>query len=326
MPPRMPHIAPPSTVILAHEPTPRATAARVLALTIGGLLLCGAADPTGTQPATSPPAAALNVIHDPAAMLNALADHLDADPNHVALQIGPLPITQDDLAGVIRTMPPSMGNLSGSDLYHRALDVMARQKAMVLHARQEHLDQDPTLIHEGQIAFERIISDAWLKRQADAAVTEEALRARFDHDFANSPGPAEVRARIILVPTEVEANTVIQQLRAGADFIELARAHSKDPTAANGGDLGFVTSDATTPELGAVMFSLAPGQFTAYPVATLMGYFVIRVEGRRNRQPLTFEEARPRLERELRAEAVKTSIGALLANVKVVLPAAAAKP
>jgi peptidyl-prolyl cis-trans isomerase C len=320
----MPPIAPPSNVILAHEPTARAAAARVLALTLGGLLLCGAADPTGTQPATPPPAAASNVIHDPGAMLNALADHLDTDPNHITLQIGPLPITQDDLAGVIRTMPPSMGNLSGPDLYHRALDVMARQKAMVLHAKQEHLDQDPTLIHEGQIAFERIISDAWLKRQADAAVTNEALRARYDHDFANSAGPAEVRARVILVPTEDEADAVVKQLRAGADFVELARAHSKDPTATHGGDLGFVTRDATTPELAAVMFSLAPGQITAYPVATLMGYFVIRVEGRRNREPLTFEEARPRLERELRAEAVKASIGALLANVKVVLPTAAA--
>jgi peptidyl-prolyl cis-trans isomerase C len=169
-----------------------------------------------------------------------------------------------------------------------------------------------------------------LKREADAAVTDNALHDRYIHDFADHPGPEEVRARVILLPTEDEANAVINQLRAGADFADLARARSKDPTAANGGDIGFITRDATTPELGAVMFALAPGQITAYPVATLMGYFVIRGEGRRNREPLTFEEARPRLERELRAEAVKASIGALLADVKVIEPPApaanAAKP
>jgi len=250
-----------------------------------------------------------------------MADHLDENPNHVVLQVLTMPITQDDLAGVVRAMPANQGNLPGPEIYRRALDVVVRQKVMVLRAKQEHLDQDPALIRQGQIAFERIISDAWLKRQSDAAVNDQALHALYNQEYAGQTGAEEVHARIILVPTEQEAMSIIASLRNGADFGDLAQSRSRDPTAAKGGDLGYITRDATVPELAAVMFSLAPGQVTAYPVATFVGYFVVRVEGRRNRAPLTFEEARLRLEHELRAEAVKTAIGRLLANVKLVQPA-----
>ena len=133
-------------------------------------------------------------------LLRLMAAHLDQDPKHVVLQIANLPITQDDLAGVIRSMPPNMGDLSGTDIYRRALDVMIRQKAMVMPAKEDHLDQDPALIHPGQVAFERIISDAWLKRRADAGVTDKALHALYDRDYAGKPGPEEVGASVILVP------------------------------------------------------------------------------------------------------------------------------
>ncbi len=293
-----------------------------------GMLLSGIASAADTPPvATAPlatppglPGQTSGLSDDPGHLLNILADYLDKDPDHVVIQVGTIPITQDDLAGVIRSMPPNQGNLPGPEIYRRALDVMVRQKAMVLRAKQDHLDHDPALIRQGQVAFERIISDAWLRRRSDSAVTEQALHALYDQQYANKPGPDEVHARVILLPTEAEAMPLIESLRKGADFADLARTHSKDPTAAKGGDLGYLSREATTPELGAVMFALAPGQVTAYPVATFIGYFIIRIEGRRSGPPLTFEQVRARLEHQLREEAVRTAIGSLLSNVKLIQP------
>jgi peptidyl-prolyl cis-trans isomerase C len=263
---------------------------------------------------------------DPGSLLKAMAAHLDADPNFVVVKVENLAITNTDLAGVIRSFPPNTGNLPYPDVYRRALDIMIQQKAMVLNARLEHLDQDPAVRHRGEIALERVLADAWLTRRSDAAVTEKALRERYEKEFAGKPGAEEVRARIILVPSEAAAVPLIDRIRGGADFGDVARAFSKDPTAAQGGDLGYLARDATTPELAAAMFSLAPGQVTPYPVATRMGYFIIRVEGRRTRDQPTFEETRFTLESELRSEAVKAAIGALLTNLKVGNPEAAGKP
>jgi peptidyl-prolyl cis-trans isomerase C len=259
-------------------------------------------------------------------MMNAMADHLDVDPGKIVMQLESETVTQGDLAGVIRTLPPGMANLGYQEVFRRALDIMARQKAMAWRARREHLDKDPAVIHDESVAVERVIADAWLKRQADAAVTDQALHARYDSEIAGKPGPDEVRARLILVPTAAEAQTLIQVLQMGADFGEQARQHSKDPTAGVGGDLGYVTRDSMTPEVAVVMFALAPGQTIAYPVPTQVGFFIIKVEGRRTGSAPTFEQARTRLELELRTDAVSKAVGSLLSNIKFVTPARQATP
>ena len=80
------------------------------------------------------------------------------------------------------------------------------------------LDKDPDVQRRRKIASERALADAWINRQADAAVTEQALRARYDRDIAGKPGPVEVRGRAIVVPTEAEATSLIGKLQAGAEF------------------------------------------------------------------------------------------------------------
>jgi peptidyl-prolyl cis-trans isomerase C len=295
----------------------------ITALALFGLLLAGPVRAAGTPEATPglPRGPEKRVLPaSPTHVLATMADQLDQKPDFVVLQLEALPITQHDVADVVRGMPIGMAGLTFEDVYRRALEVTVRQKAMVLHARLEKLDKDPEVIRKGEIAFEQVLADAWLRRRADAAVTDKALHERYDRDVAGKPGPDEVRARVILVPTEAEAQTLLQQLRSGTDFSTLARQQSKDPTASDGGDLGYVTRDAVSPEVGAVMFSLSPGQTAPYPVGSFAGYFIIRVEGRSSHATPTFEEARPALERSIRADAVREAIGSLLSNVKFIPP------
>jgi peptidyl-prolyl cis-trans isomerase C len=291
--------------------------------TLCGLALSGAVHAATTPDAATPSAPRQEPsapLVNPAGILATMADQLDRKPDFVVLKLENLPITQHDVAGVIRAMPLGMASLNFEEVYRRALDVMVRQKAMVLRARLEKIDQDPDVKHQSDLAVEHVLVDAWLKRRADAAVTDKALHDLYDSQVAGKPGPDQVKARVILVATEAEAEALIQKLRDGADFAELARQVSKDPSAQAGGDLGYRIRESVTPEVGAAMFSLGPGQTTTYPVASIGGYFVIRVEARSSHGTLTFDEARPMLEKELRAHAVSEAIGSLLSNVKFVPP------
>jgi peptidyl-prolyl cis-trans isomerase C len=311
--------------------TPDAPSSSVLMAPAPSSSVLTAPAPTSPTPATPAPDTSSaqqkgNILDHPTAMMNAIADHLDVEPAKIVMQIESETITQGDLAGVIRTLPPGMANLGYQEVFRRALDIMARQKAMAWHARREHLDKDPAVIHDVSLAAERVIADAWLKHQGDAVVTDQALHTRYDSEIAGKPGPDEVHARLILVPTLAEAQTVTQVLQMGADFSEQAREHSKDPTAGMGGDLGYVTRDSMTPEVAVVMFALAPGQTTAYPVPTQVGYFIIKVEGRRTGVTPTFEQARTRLELELRTDAISKAVGSLLSSIKFVTPAHQATP
>jgi peptidyl-prolyl cis-trans isomerase C len=308
----------PVAILPPHASTPRGMV--LLGLIMGGIALGGPvhatspADSPTISPPTPPPKRSL--FTNPAELLTTMANHLHQDPNTVVLTVENEPITQEDLANVIRSLPISMGTLGTGEVYRRGMEVLIRQKVMELKARELGLDKDPLVIEKGKIAFETILGEAWLNRQADAAITEKSLHARYDSEVAGKPGPEEVRARVILVPTEAEAQSLIEKARNGADFGDLARQFSKDPSASEGGDLGYLPLEAVSPEVGSAMFALAPGQVTPYPVNGLFGYFILRVEGRQRRATPTFDEARDRLEREIRGDAIRDAITSLLKEIK----------
>lgn len=77
------------------------------------------------------------------------------------------------------------------------------------------------------------------------------------------------------------ANKILDSLKKGADFAELARKYSDDPgSAAQGGDLGFVKRGVFYPEFEAVAFSLAPNQISGI-VASPVGFHIIQMLERR---------------------------------------------
>jgi peptidyl-prolyl cis-trans isomerase C len=272
--------------------------------------------PAARIPATEPNANPLTPR--PAETMAAMARELDRNGDTVVLMIEKVPITQADMADLVRTMPTSFANLGFAEVSKRALDILVGQKAMALDARKEGMDKDPVVARLQNTATDRVLADAWLTRHVKAAVTDKALQDRYDRDIAGRPGPDEVRARVILLPTDTEARAVIAKAQAGEEFPALARGFSKAPNAANGGDLGYAAIDALAPEIAPVIFALAPGQVSAYPVPSPAGWFVIRVEGRRQRATPSFEDSRPGLERVLQAEAAETTIQSVLQHIKVV--------
>ncbi|MCK4272787.1 peptidyl-prolyl cis-trans isomerase [bacterium] len=86
----------------------------------------------------------------------------------------------------------------------------------------------------------------------------------------------QVRAQQILVPTLVEAQKIRRELEAGEDFTRLASQHSVDPSAEQGGDLGFFFREDVIPEVAKVAFSTSPGDLSV-PIKTEFGYHLIIV-------------------------------------------------
>jgi peptidyl-prolyl cis-trans isomerase C len=258
-----------------------------------------------------------------AVVLSAMAHELDKNPNQGVFVLETITITQGEMADVIRSMPVSMASMGYQEVSKRAIEILVSQKAMVLNALKEGLDKDPAAIRRTKALSDRALADAWLSRKGDAAVTDHALHTLYIRDIAGKPGPYEVRARLILVPTEDEARAIIEKAQKGADFGDLARTYSKDGSAANGGDLGYASIEALSPEIGSVAFALQLGQITPFPMKTVAGYFILRIEGRRQRGTPTFDEARPKLEATLRGEAIRDAIQDVLAHIKM---APVAKP
>jgi parvulin-like peptidyl-prolyl isomerase len=109
---------------------------------------------------------------------------------------------------------------------------------------------------------------------------EEILAARWILNLtAGISGQADqVHARHILVGTQAEAEDLLAQLAAGADFAQLARLFSLDKaTRPAGGDLGwFPAGQLTTPEIEQAAFALHPGE-TSGVIQTVLGFHIVQV-------------------------------------------------
>ena len=144
---------------------------------------------------------------------------------------------------------------------------------------------------------------------------------------AHKPVP-QVRARHILVDTKEEAEKIIEELKGGADFAELAK-QSKDPSGQNGGDLGFFGAGQMVPEFEKAAFALEPGQFTQEPVKSQFGWHVIKVEEKRMSEPPSFAEVEAQLRNYLMRQKFETVLAGLRDKYPVEIvdqPAAPAAP
>jgi peptidyl-prolyl cis-trans isomerase C len=230
------------------------------------------------------------------ASLQAAVAELERSADTVVAEVGSRKITWGDIADAIHAMPQIVGGVPFPALYQRAAMQLMQQEALAQHGQNSGLDKDPIVQRRMRIAADQAMATEVLRRSLAPNITEKALRETYEAVVANKPAPDEVDARVIMVDTLDEANAVIKRLQGGANFAEQARDFSKDGTAGNGGDIGYARLDMFSPEIGAVIFALAPGQITAYPVRSQNKWFILRVESRRQPAATTFEAARSALE------------------------------
>ncbi|MFN0313854.1 MAG: peptidylprolyl isomerase [Burkholderiales bacterium] len=76
-------------------------------------------------------------------------------------------------------------------------------------------------------------------------------------------------------------NDLKDRIENSVDFATLARNHSDDPSAAKGGELGWISPGDTVPEFERAMNALNPGQVSA-PFRTPFGWHIVQVMERRD--------------------------------------------
>ena len=126
-------------------------------------------------------------------------------------------------------------------------------------------------------------------------VTDADLKAAYENIKSQYAGK-EYHVEHILVDKEADAKAIIVQLKAGANFEDMAKAKSKDPgSAKNGGDLGWVSDKALVPEFSKAMVQLKNGQITDKPVKSQFGYHIIKALDSRDAKAPSFDEMKDQL-------------------------------
>lgn len=131
-------------------------------------------------------------------------------------------------------------------------------------------------------------------------VTDAQVQAEYDKVRKESQAQGkEYKARHILVEKEDEAKKIIDDLKGGAKFEDLAK-QSKDPgSGANGGDLGWNSAGTFVKEFSEAMVALPKGDTSTGPVKSQFGYHVIRVDDVRDAEPPPLDQVRQQIQQQL---------------------------
>jgi peptidyl-prolyl cis-trans isomerase C len=279
-------------------------------LLAAALAVASVAGPAGLGMVTAHAADPATALPGPATGGLPLGNPVVANVNGVELHLS-------DVTAARQSLPPEAQKMPLAQIYPMLLDRMIDGMLVTEAGRKEDLEQSPEVQRRLKLFEDRLIQQAYIEQILKGAETEDKLKAGYQKFIQQKPAREEVHARHILVKTEAEAQSVIDQLNKGADFATLAKKYSTDPGAASGGDLGYFGRDDMVPAFAAAAFALQPGQYTKTPVKTEFGWHVILVEDRRTKQPPTFEEAREQVSRLLARDIVEAKVKELRGEAKI---------
>ena len=237
-----------------------------------------------------------------------------SDP--VIARVNGVDITQGDLALAEEDVGSEMQAVSPEAKREQLISYLADIIMVTQAADKKNLADNPDFKRRLAFLRNKLLMGYELQQEAKTAVTDEALHQTYEEAVKSMAGQEEVRARHILVESEDEAKALLEQLKNGADFATLAKEKSKDPGAAEGGDLGYFTKDQMVPEFADVAFKMYPGQLSN-PVKTQFGWHVIKVEDRRTKQPPEFDKVKDQIEAFLARKAQTDFITKLRQSAKV---------
>lgn len=230
-----------------------------------------------------------------------------AEVSKVVATVNGEPIFQSELDDYRTARHIPAGDANDKEL----LDELVTQKVVYQNAIKEKLDKDPKIAKElEQMRTRILLSAAVRKAMSDVKITDQELHAEYDK-LKQGMDSTEYKASHILVKDEAQAKKIIAQLDKGADFADLAKKYSTDPSAKKGGELGWFNTKQMVPQFSQALSQLEKGSYTKEPVKTRFGWHVIKLEDKRQAEPPAFDDIKARLERMLKQQKVRDYIQGL---------------
>ncbi len=240
------------------------------------------------------------------------------DASTVLATVNGTDITLGHLIAMRAMLPAQYQELPDEVLYNGMLDQLIQQEVVADSLRgSEDARTKLTMENEDRAFLASVAIDAI----AFDTIADADVQALYDANFADAGGDLEWNASHILVATEEEAQSLIDQLNDGADFVALAQEFSTGPSGPNGGALGWFGTGMMVPEFEAAVAGLEAGEISA-PVQTQFGWHVVKLNESRISAPPALEDVRADLEEELRRQRVDAYLAELTEAAEIARPEA----
>ena len=194
---------------------------------------------------------------------------------------------------------------------------LINRELLSAEAERRNVGRNGEIQQQLELARQQILIGGLFSELAKTTqVSDTDIRAEYEK-VRTQLGATEYKTRHILVETEAEARDILQKLRSGAKFEDLAKG-SKDPgSRENGGDLGWTTPATFVKPFAEAMVALKRGETSTAPVQSQFGFHVIRLEDTRPIAHPPLEQIRPQLQQRVQQQFLEKLVAELRSKSKL---------
>ena len=158
-------------------------------------------------------------------------------------------------------------------------------------AKKEGLTSQADFLSKSELAFKELIYTTYLQNFIkENSITKKEIKKSYDNLVSNFK-KNDYKASHILVSTKDKAKGVIESLKRGGDFKELASLNSIDKESKNnGGDLGWFTADDMVESFSNAIKKMTINEITDTPVQSQFGWHIIQLNKIKPSLPPSLDE------------------------------------
>ncbi len=211
----------------------------------------------------------------------------------------------------------AQGQKDTPDLRAAIRDRLITLEVLAQEANKKGLGKHSDTVSQIELARTNILAQAFRNDFLKAhPVGDDLLKAEFEK-LKTQAGDKEYKARHILVEKETEAKDIIEKLKKGEKFDELAKA-SKDPGSKDhGGELDWNLPSGFVKPFSDAMVKLEKGKYTEAPIQSQFGWHVIQLDDVRPAKFPDFDQVKPNLQQRMQEAMFEKEVSDLRAKAKV---------
>lgn len=203
------------------------------------------------------------------------------------------------------------------EMQNAVREELIRRELLFQEAKKAGIDKKADIAAQAEAARQAIIIRNYVQEYIKKnPINDGQLKADYEKIKAQA-GSTEYKAQHILVKEEADAKAIIEKLKKGAKFADLAKDSIDPGSKDNGGDLGWSSAGNFVKPFADALAALAKGKYTETPVKSDFGYHVIMLEDSRPATFPSFDEVKPRLLQQAQGQQINKMIEGLRAKAKI---------
>jgi peptidyl-prolyl cis-trans isomerase C len=211
----------------------------------------------------------------------------------------------------------TQGQKDTPELRKMIKEELIRREIFLQEAAKRGLPENPDVKFQLDVQRQNTLIQALMRDELKRKpITDADIQAEYDKQKSKQ-GEKEYHARHILVDKEEEAKAVIEELKKGAKFEELAKKSKDTGSASRGGDLDWASPGSYVKEFSEAMTGLKKGETTQAPVQSQFGWHVIRLEDVRDAQFPPLEQVKGQIGEGLQRQRVEAFVEDLRKKAKI---------